>query len=331
MKKTDWQYLVDTLLFFCIVGIAFIGFLMGLVIPKGPVASESSKYFLGLHRHQWGNIHFYLSIAFVTLVTIHLLLSWKWIKGKARQIFKKSWATILILTALVSLLVIFLFWVLYPRTPGAYEDYGVGAGKRQQRLLKEGYATGKEIVSPEEGQEYITITGQTTLRELEKVTDIPAREIAAELGLPSKVSLDETLGRLRKNYPFTLQEVRDTLSVLLKKKKAVVEERKEIPKIKKDEKHEEIHAEEHEEKITQGRQAEDQSGILITGRMTLYDIEVETSIPARKIADKLGLPANVSLYENLGRLRKRYLFTLQEVRDIVASLTKKAEEKNEDR
>ena len=52
MKKSDWQYLVDTLLFLSITGIAFIGFLMGLFLPKGPNAQESAKYFLGLHRHQ---------------------------------------------------------------------------------------------------------------------------------------------------------------------------------------------------------------------------------------------------------------------------------------
>ncbi|KPJ69890.1 hypothetical protein AMJ44_01670 [candidate division WOR-1 bacterium DG_54_3] len=323
MKKTDWQYLVDTLLFLCIVGIAIIGFLMGLVIPKGPAASETSKYFLGLHRHQWGNIHFYLSIAFVTLVIIHLLLSWKWIKGKSRQIFKKGWGTMLILTACVSLLIIVLFWALYPKVPGAYEDYGVGAGKKQQRLLKEDYATGKGLVSPEE--DYILITGQMTLQEVEEATGIPAKKLAAELGLPSRVSLDETLGQLRKKYPFTLQEVRDVLSVLLKKEKAVAEEKKEIPKIRKEEKHEERQTEEHEEKITRGRKAEDQSGILITGRMTLYDLEEETGIPAHKIANKLGLPANAPLDETLGRLRKRYLFTMQEVRDIVVSLMKKAE------
>jgi len=323
MKKTDWQYLVDTLLFFCIVGIAFIGFLMGLVIPKGPVASESSKYFLGLHRHQWGNIHFYLSIAFVILVIIHLILSWKWIKGKARQIFKKGWGTMLILTACVSLLIIVLFWALYPKVPGTYEDYGVGAGKRERqlRLQEEGYATQKGFVSPEE--DYILITGQMTLQEVEKATGISAKNLAAELDLPSKVSLDETLGQLRKKYPFTLQEVRDIISELLRNKKALAEEKKESPKIKEEEKHEERQAEEHEEKITRGRQAEDQSGILITGRMTLYDIEEETGIPAHKIADKLGLPANAPLDETLGRLRKRYLFTMQEVRDIVSSLIKK--------
>ena len=88
MKKSDWQYLVDTFLFLSVVGIALIGFLMGLVIPKGPTAPESTKYFLGLHRHQWSNIHFYLSIAFVVFLIVHHVLSWKWIKNKSQQIFK---------------------------------------------------------------------------------------------------------------------------------------------------------------------------------------------------------------------------------------------------
>jgi len=331
MKKTDWQYLVDTLLFLCIVGIASIGFLMGLVIPKGPSAAESAKYFLGLHRHQWGNIHFYLSIAFTVLVIIHLIFSWRWIKGKARHIFKGRWHTALILTAVASILVLFLFWSFFPKYPAAYEDYGIRAGERtkRQQLSKEGYPNHEEKIFYEEGKLNIVITGKTTLREAEKATGIPAREIAAELGLPSKVSLDETFGRLRKKYPFTLQEVRDVIYDFLNKEKAPpkeIEEKKGIqekPGKKEEEKHKEIHGEEHEEALTRGRMAEDTSGILITGRMTLYDIEDKTGVPARKIADKLGLPSNAPLNETLGRLRKRYLFTMQDVRDAVANLMKK--------
>jgi len=65
-------------------------FSQGLVLPKGPSAPESSQYFWRLHRHQWGNIHFHLSIAFTVFVIIHLILSWSWIKGKARSLFKKG-------------------------------------------------------------------------------------------------------------------------------------------------------------------------------------------------------------------------------------------------
>jgi predicted nucleic acid-binding protein len=331
LKKTDWQYLVDTLLFLCIVGIVVIGFLMGLVIPKGPSAAESAKYFLGLHRHQWGNIHFYLSIAFTSLVIIHLIFSWRWIKAKARQIFKGRWDTALILTAIASLLVLFIFWSFFPKFPAAYEDHGIRAGERakRQHSSQEGYPTNEEKIFYKEEKVNIVITGKTTLREIEKATGIPPREIAAELGLPSKVSLDETFGRLRKKYPFTLQEVRDLIYYFSNKEKAPPKELKEKKGIqekqekKEEEKHKETHGEEHEEKLARGRMAEDTSGILITGRMTLYDIEDKIGIPARKIADKLGLPSSAPLNETLGRLRKRYLFTMQEVRDVVDSLIKK--------
>ena len=319
MKKTDWQYLVDTLLFLCFVGLVLIGFLIGLFLPKGPSALESAKYFLGLHRHQWANIHLYLSIAFTVFVIIHLIISWKWIKSKARQIFKKGWGTVLILTVIASILVLFLFWSLYPRIPGAYEDYGRGAGKKakQQQLSEEGYPITEERILYEDGSVYIAITGQTTFKQAENATGIPAKKIAAELGLPSKVSLDETFGRLRKKHPFDLERVRDVISDILSRKTAPREDKGEIQE--KQEKKEE----EHEQKLTRGERAEDQSGLLITGKMTLYDIEKKTGIPARKMAEKLNLPSNVPLDETLGRLRKRYVFTMQDVRDAIASLMKK--------
>ncbi len=319
MKKSDWQYLVDTLLFLSIAGIALIGFLMGLVIPKGPSAPENSKYFFGLHRHQWGNIHFYLSIAFVVFVTIHILLSWKWIKNKSSQLFKNRWRTALIFTALASVLFIFFFWGLYPRYPGAYEDYGVRAGERakQQQLSDEGSPSSDEKIFYEDGSVYVVITGQTTLKQAEKATGIPARTIAAKLRLPSNVSLDDTFGRLRKKYPFNLLEVRDVISDHLSREPAPHEERREVPEKA------EMQETEHEKKLTRGISADDQSGILITGRMTLYDIGRKTGIPARRIADKLNLPSNVSLDETLGRMRRRYGFTVQDVRDVIASLMEK--------
>jgi len=332
MKKSDWQYVVDSLLFLCIVGITLIGFLMGLFLPKGPQAPESAKYFLGLHRHQWGNIHFYLSIAFVTFVIIHLVLSWKWIKGKASQLFKKGWGVMLGSTATASLLVLFLFWILYPKVPGAYEDHGTRARAKakQQELMEEGYPHPEEIVFYEEGEKKIIITGQTTLRELENVSGIPVKEIAIQLGVPSKVSPDESLGRLRKKYLLSIQDARDIISRLLTHPEKAPQKMPQEETQKTETPEEQVKKEEaeHEEKLTRGRMTEDPSGILITGQMTLLDIENNTGIPARKIADKLGLPQNSDLNERLGRLRKRYLFTMQDVRDAIASLMKKNEEGN---
>jgi len=82
---------------------------------------------------------------------------------------------------------------------------------------------------------------------------------------------------------------------------------------------------EHQEenKLVRGRLEEDTSGILITGQMTLNEVEELTGISTAEILKSLGLPANTSKKEALGRLRRRYGFTLQELRDVVAALVKK--------
>ncbi|MDH4217797.1 MAG: DUF4405 domain-containing protein [Candidatus Aminicenantes bacterium] len=326
MKKADWQYLVDTLLFICIVGMALIGILLAFFIPKGPSALESSKYFLNLHRHQWGNIHLYLSLTFIFLVIIHLTLDWKWITTRAGKIFKKGWKTALFSTVLISIFVIFLFWFFYLKEPGAYEDHGVRAGRKEGRpYAQETSAAHREELGAQD-QGYITITGKMTLDDLEKATNIPVAKITAALRLPSDVSREEILGRLGKKHGFSLVEVRDALTKLMSEdqefsQKGLTADAQLPPQ---QHKAQPTHGQlEEEQKITRGRMDEDQSGILITGEMSLSEIEERTGVPTQKIIEKLSLPQNVSLQENIGRLRRRYRFTLQDVRDIVASLMKK--------
>jgi hypothetical protein len=289
MKKSDWQYLVDTFLFICMFGIASIGILMAFFLGEGPTVRESEKYFLGLHRHQWGDIHLYLSVAFIILIIFHLMLAWSWIRGKTQTLFKKRWRTSIAFTVIVSVLVVIVFWALMPKHSLIYENYGRRAG-----TISQGRLSPEEFIYERQG--YLTITGNMTLAEVEKFTGIPAKTLAEKLGLPPKTSPEETLGLLRKRYGFSLLEAREA-----------IEEKKE----------------EHEEepKLTRGRLSEDQSGILITGRMTLYEIGRQTGISAREIASKLGLPHNVSMDESLGRLRRRYGFTMQDLRDVIASLT----------
>jgi len=140
MKKSDWRYLVDVLLFTCLGGMIVIGVLMGLVIPTGPAAAESSKYFLGLHRHQWGNIHAYLSIAFVVLMIVHLILNWEWITSKTSQIFKRRSAPILVSAVFAPFLVLLVFWLLTPKDAATYEGYGIdapGRGRMREAIARE--------------------------------------------------------------------------------------------------------------------------------------------------------------------------------------------------
>ena len=113
--------------------------------------------------------------------------------------------------------------------PMLFSTVGKGAGEkaRQEQLLREGYSLHEEKIFYEDGAVGIVITGQTTLRQVEKMTGISAKKIASALGLSTKVSLDENFGRLRKKHPFTLQEARDVISALLNREAAAREEKEE--------------------------------------------------------------------------------------------------------
>jgi hypothetical protein len=64
----------------------------------------------------------------------------------------------------------------------------------------------------------------------------------------------------------------------------------------------------------------DASDILITGQITLHEIESQSAVWARAIAERLGLPPNAPLEERLGALRKPYDFTMRDVRDALSEL-----------
>ncbi len=55
----------------------------------------------------------------------------------------------------------------------------------------------------------------------------------------------------------------------------------------------------------------------ITGKMTLEGISLKYNVSVDLLKNRLNLPDHVSKYERLGRLEKKYDFTLQELRDIV--------------
>jgi hypothetical protein len=248
IKNADWRYLVDALLFVCLVGMVFIGILLGFVLQEGPVSAGGSKYFLGIHRHQWGNIHAYLSIAFVILMVVHLTLSWNWVTCRTRQIFKGRSAAPLVALATLPFVILLFFWIGTPKDADVFKSYGAGAGDRALisraqrrkapppaevavredtlRSLDEPAAPAAPVVESErhhEGEIHdqpgsVTITGRHTLRDLESATGISAREIARRMGLPEQIPVNETLGRLRRLYGFEIDEVRDVVSLLLEER-----------------------------------------------------------------------------------------------------------------
>lgn len=85
MNKANLIKLIDLLSFIGLSALISTGALIKFSLP--PKSGAATIW--GLTRHEWGNIHFYISVFFLIIITIHLLLHLKFIKaaiiGKASR------------------------------------------------------------------------------------------------------------------------------------------------------------------------------------------------------------------------------------------------------
>ncbi len=111
MKKNTLKYAIDVALFVDMCSIAILGIFLGFVIPKGRV-HESEKYFLQLHRHQWGDIHLYLSLLLLVLLVLHVWFNWTWIANSTKRYFGEKWKSFLLAISCTWVIVLILGWMV---------------------------------------------------------------------------------------------------------------------------------------------------------------------------------------------------------------------------
>jgi hypothetical protein len=88
INRSVWISVTDIVSFFSFLFLAFSGVVIRYVLPKGSggggqgwrSASKPVLEFWNLSRHQWGSVHFWVSMIFVTAILLHLFLHWKWVK-----------------------------------------------------------------------------------------------------------------------------------------------------------------------------------------------------------------------------------------------------------
>jgi len=74
---------IDVLTLVVFLGLIDTGLLLEFVLPPG--AGQGRALLLGISRHDWGTIHFWLSVATVVLVVVHVVLHWNWIYTTVRK------------------------------------------------------------------------------------------------------------------------------------------------------------------------------------------------------------------------------------------------------
>ena len=78
MKKSKLITLIDISAFISFIFVISTGVLMRYVLPP---RSGQSIEILGMSRHEWGDIPFYITFIFLVILSIHLILHWKFIRN----------------------------------------------------------------------------------------------------------------------------------------------------------------------------------------------------------------------------------------------------------
>lgn len=91
------------------------GFLMAFRLPPGSRGGQRLEV-LGWTRHQWGDLHTWISYLFIALVVIHLAMNWAWLAKVAAK--GHLWRIAIGLIVGVSFIVAFLLLPVKQRGRG---------------------------------------------------------------------------------------------------------------------------------------------------------------------------------------------------------------------
>jgi len=140
MKKSMFNLVLDALMLLCLASIAGIGLLVKFVLVAGYRRWEIydknvSLSFFGMDRHQWGEIHFAIGVAFLALAVLHVILHWSMIVTIYRRLIPSRpvrWVVALIFVFVVISLFAFSYFV----KPEVAEQ-GRGQGRGHAQVLYE--------------------------------------------------------------------------------------------------------------------------------------------------------------------------------------------------
>lgn len=188
--------MLDLIAFVGFVVLTTTGVLMRYILPPG---SGYYSTIWSLDRHEWGSIHFWISVVFFLILALHLVLHWRWIMnallGRPRE--GSGFRAGLGIVGLITVLAL----AIAPLVAPVERD---SSSKRVPSLSSHKH-------------EDISIQGLMTLAEIEETTGVPASYILSSLNL-SETVLDRRLGSLKRLYGIEIDEVREIVKRFKSKK-----------------------------------------------------------------------------------------------------------------
>ncbi|MBS4050417.1 MAG: DUF4405 domain-containing protein [Methylomonas sp.] len=75
-NRTVVNIIIDLIATVLFLGMLATGYLLRFPLPPG---SNKSHVLWGLSRHEWGDVHFWISVGLMLVLVVHLALHWNWV------------------------------------------------------------------------------------------------------------------------------------------------------------------------------------------------------------------------------------------------------------
>ena len=112
MKRFFDNLLIDLIAAALMIGMLATGYVLRFPLPPG---TNKDLTLWGLTRHQWGDVHFWISLGLIAVILLHLCLHWQWVAISVRRKLSRTKAApgsglvSGLMTFLVLVAVLFLF------------------------------------------------------------------------------------------------------------------------------------------------------------------------------------------------------------------------------
>ncbi len=236
--KGKLNFIIDAAMFLLMAAVTGLGFLMKYVLVPGKERSvkfgrQVDLYLWGWDRHEWGTVHLILGFVLLGFLALHIVLHWRSIQFLfSRLIGKKAWRMplVLVFSLLLLFLLVFPFIVRIDveETVTGESRHAVDHpvhldSSEKHRATGAGIATALDLPQSASGAEQkhptthdhqddeFRIQGSMTLEQVAGQYGIPVDSILSGLEIKEQTSPAETLGRLRKRYPFQMTDVENII------------------------------------------------------------------------------------------------------------------------
>jgi len=225
MRKNTLNFLVDLGTLLAILLMIATGLILKYSLPAGSGSRGLMLWDLG--RHDWGNIHFWVSVGLGVLLIAHIILHWPWVCGTIRRLTHRPTrhhgrpaAGFLNITCVMFLLVVIGCSVGFVMLANSNISVSTESAKEhaqehtQARQVDPGIGRNRvnnQSVEHREEQPF-SIRGSMTLVEVELETDVTVATLITLLNLPDDTAPDTHLGRVCRDQGLDMATARSLIT-----------------------------------------------------------------------------------------------------------------------